>query len=58
MNINYFQFLNMAPEAMLVVALIITFIADFIAHGKEEKLDESARMRIASPLLCCYYLCR
>ena len=37
MNINYFQFLNMAPEAMLVGALIITFIADFIAHGKEEK---------------------
>lgn len=37
MNINYFQFLNMAPEAMLVGALIITFIADFIAHGKKEK---------------------
>lgn len=37
MNINYFQFLNMAPEAMLVGALIITFIADFIAHGKEKK---------------------
>ena len=37
MNINYFQFLNMAPEAMLVGALIITFIADFIAHGKEDK---------------------
>lgn len=37
MNINYFQFLNMAPEAMLVGALIITFIADFISHGKKEK---------------------
>ena len=37
MNTNYFQFLEMLPEAMLVGALIITFIADFIAHGKEDK---------------------
>ena len=37
MNINYFQFLNMAPEAILVVVLVITFIADFIAYGKENK---------------------
>lgn len=37
MNANYIQFLNMAPEAMLVGALVITFIADFIAHGKENK---------------------
>lgn len=49
MNINYFQFLNMAPEAMLVGALIITFIADFIAHGKEEK----GRM---NPLVCVLLL--
>ena len=37
MNINYFQFLNMVPEAILVAVLVITFIADFIAHGKEDK---------------------
>ena len=34
---NYLQFLNMVPEAILVAVLVITFIADFIAHGKEEK---------------------
>lgn len=34
---NYIQFLNMAPEAILVAVLVITFIADFIAHGKENK---------------------
>ena len=34
---NYIQFLNMVPEAILVAILIITFIADFIAHGKENK---------------------
>lgn len=49
MNINYFQFLNMAPEAMLTGALIITFIADFIAHGKEEK-------RWMNPLVCIMLL--
>ena len=37
MNINYFQFFDMVPEAILVVVLVITFIADFIAHGKENK---------------------
>lgn len=34
---NYIQFLNMVPEAILVAILVITFIADFIAHGKEDK---------------------
>ena len=27
----------MVPEAILVAVLVITFIADFIAHGKEDK---------------------
>ena len=36
MNINYFQFFDMVPEAILVAVLVIKFIADFIAHGKED----------------------
>ena len=32
---NYIQFIQMIPEAILVAVLVITFIADFASHGKE-----------------------
>ena len=34
---NYIQFFNMVPEALLVAILIITFIADFASHGNSER---------------------
>ena len=34
---NYGQFLNMIPEAFLVLALIVVFIQDFIVTGKKVK---------------------
>lgn len=34
---NYLQFINMVPEAILVAILIIVFIADFASHGKEQR---------------------
>lgn len=34
---NYIQFFDMVPEAILVAILIITFIADFASHGKSER---------------------
>ena len=34
---NYGQFLNMIPEAFLVLALIVVFIQDFIITGKKVK---------------------
>ena len=34
---NYGQFLNMIPEAMLVLALVVVFIGDFCLAKKEEK---------------------
>ena len=34
---NYSQFLNMIPEATLVLALIIVFFADFALHKSERK---------------------
>lgn len=34
---NYIQFFDMVPEAILVSILIITFIADFASHGKAER---------------------
>ena len=34
---NYSQFLNMIPEAFLVLALIVVFIQDFIITGKKVK---------------------
>ncbi len=36
-NMNYSQFLNMIPEATLVLALIIVFCADFALHKSERK---------------------
>ena len=32
---NYIQFIQMIPEAILVAVLVITFIADFASHGKK-----------------------
>ena len=32
---NYIQFIQMVPEAILVAVLVITFIADFASHGKK-----------------------
>ena len=37
MDINYGQFLNMMPEATLVLVLIVLFIADFCLTGSEKK---------------------
>ena len=34
---NYSQFLNMIPEATLVLALVIVFFADFALHKSERK---------------------
>ena len=34
---NYSQFLNMIPEATLVLALILVFLADFALHKSERK---------------------
>lgn len=34
---NYLQFFEMMPEAILTAILIIVFIADFAAHGSEKK---------------------
>ena len=34
---NYIQFFDMVPEAILVAILIITFIADFASHDKAER---------------------
>ncbi|MCF0201844.1 MAG: NADH-quinone oxidoreductase subunit N [Bacteroidaceae bacterium] len=34
---NYSQFLNMIPEAVLMAVLVLVFIADFASHGKERK---------------------
>ena len=34
---NYGQFLNMIPEATLVAALIIVFLADFALMKSEKK---------------------
>ncbi len=34
---NYIQFFDMVPEALLVAILIITFVADFASHGKQNR---------------------
>ena len=34
---NYSEFLKMGPEIVLVLALVIMFVADFILHKKESK---------------------
>ena len=34
---NYSEFLKMGPEIVLVLALVIMFIADFMLHNKKSK---------------------
>jgi NADH-quinone oxidoreductase subunit N len=48
---NYSQFLNMIPEALLVLALIIVFFADFCLHKSERKVVVLGRLT-AALLLC------
>ena len=48
---NYSQFLNMIPEALLVLALIIVFFADFCLHKSERKVSVLGKLT-AALLLC------
>ena len=48
---NYGQFLNMIPEALLVLALIIVFFADFCLHKSERKTSVLGKLT-AALLLC------
>jgi len=48
---NYSQFLNMMPEALLVLALILVFFADFCLSKSERKLELVGRMTMT--LLIC-----
>ena len=48
---NYGQFLHMIPEALLVLALIIVFFADFCLHKSERKLSVIGKLTTA--LLVC-----
>lgn len=63
MNINYFQFLNMVPEAILVALLVIVFIADFASHGKENRNWFNPLVSILllvsaiATLSCCFCSC-
>ncbi len=48
---GYSQFLNMIPEALLVLALIIVFFADFCLHKSERKVGLLGKLT-AALLLC------
>ena len=48
---GYSQFLNMLPEAILVLMLILVFFADFCLHKSERKLEIVGRMTMT--LLLC-----
>ena len=48
---NYGQFLNMVPEAFLVLELIMVFFADFCLAKSERKLEVVGKMTMA--LLLC-----
>ena len=48
---NYGQFLNMIPEALLALALIIVFFADFCLHKSERKVGVLGKLT-AALLLC------
>ena len=48
---GYSQFLNMIPEALLVLALIIVFFADFCLHKSERKVGVLGKLTAA--LLFC-----
>ena len=41
---GYSQFLNMMPEAILVLMLLIVFVADFCLHKSERKLEIVGRL--------------
>ena len=42
---GYSQFLNMIPEALLVLALIIVFFADFCLTKSERKVGVLGKLR-------------
>ena len=48
---GYSQFLNMLPEAFLVVMLLIVFFTDFCLHKSERKVEMVGRMTMT--LLIC-----
>ena len=48
---GYSQFLNMIPEALLVLALIIVFFADFCLTKSERKVGVLGKLT-AALLLC------
>ena len=48
---GYSQFLNMMPEAILVVMLLVVFFTDFCLHKSERKLEMVGRMTMT--LLVC-----
>jgi len=48
---NYGQFLNMIPEALLVLALLLVFFADFCLHKSERKTSVLGKLT-AALLLC------
>ena len=48
---NYGQFLNMIPEALLVLALLLVFFADFCLHKSERKISVLGKLT-AALLLC------
>lgn len=51
---NYSQFLNMIPEAFLVLTLILVFFADFCLMKSERKNSVLSKMTAA--LLICQML--
>ena len=48
---NYGQFLNMIPEATLVVLLLVVFCADFALHKDENKLPKLWTVTVGALLL-------
>ena len=44
---NYSEFLKMGPEIVLVLALVIMFVADFILHKKESKSKSLFSLMVA-----------
>ena len=48
---GYSQFLNMMPEAILVLMLLIVFFTDFCLHKSERKVEVVGRMTMT--LLIC-----
>ena len=52
---NYSEFLKMAPEIVLVLALVVMFIADFVLHKSESKCKSLLSLMVAMMVtaLCC-----